>query len=336
MKVLSPRGLDEALTMLADSASRGEAVTPIAGGTDVMVSWHHRAKNELTLLDLSRVRELATMEWNIVGEASSERSGETGVPPVDYRRDAGATRWLELGGLTTYWDVMRSREAAAAYPLLGEAARQVGAVQIQTRGTWAGNIGNGSPAADGVPVLMAYDAMVTLASVRGRRDVRLDEYYTGYRRSVRAADELIVAIRLPPPSWDVQWFHKVGARRAQAITKVGVAMVRRVVDTGELSVTSGQSIPAPSASRRSAVAGERAPGALYATGAWRVVANSVAPMVVRCKSLEAALDAGRTFTSPAEIESIVSSDISPIDDMRSTAAYRRRVLARLIYHRLAN
>jgi len=312
VKVLSPRGLDEALTMLADSASRGEGVTPIAGGTDVMVSWHHRAKDKLTLLDLSRVRELAVMEWTGAGDGAS----------------------LTLGGLTTYWDVMQSREAAA-YPLLAEAARQVGAVQIQTRGTWAGNVGNGSPAADGVPVLMAYDATVTLASVRGRREVRLDEYFTGYRKSVRTADELIVAIRLPPPTWGVQWFHKVGARRAQAITKVGVAMVRRAVVSGQLSVTRGQSIPAPSASRRSAVLGERAPGAPDAAGSWRVVANSVAPTVVRCRMLESALDSGRTFTRPDEIESLLAGDISPIDDMRSTAVYRRRVLARLIYHRLA-
>lgn len=276
MKVLSPRGLDEALAMLAESAARGEAVTPIAGGTDVMVSWPHRAKNGLTLLDLSRVRELVVMEW--------------------IRAVFGTS--LTLGGLTTYWDVMQSREAAAAYPLLGEAARQVGAVQIQTRGTWAGNIGNGSPAADGVPVLMAYDATVTLASVRGRRDVRLDEYYTGYRTSVRAADELIVAIRLPPPAWDVQWFHKVGARRAQAITKVGAALA-------------------------------------HGANGWRVVANSVAPTVVRCRSLESAMDAGRSFNNPSEIESLLTADISPIDDMRSTAAYRRRVLARLIYFRLA-
>lgn len=276
MKVLSPRGVDEALAMLAESAARGEAVTPIAGGTDVMVSWHHREKNGLTLLDLSRVRALAVMEWIRAGSGTS----------------------LTLGGLTTYWDVMQSREAASAYPLLGEAARQVGAVQIQTRGTWAGNIGNGSPAADGVPVLMAYDARVVLASVRGRREVRLDEFYTGYRTSVRAADELIVAIRLPPTAWDVQWFHKVGARRAQAITKVGVALS-------------------------------------HGSNGWRVVANSVAPTVVRCRALEAALNAGRTFNKPAEIESILSVDISPIDDLRSSAAYRRRVLARLIYFRLA-
>ncbi|RIK71362.1 MAG: hypothetical protein DCC66_01890 [Planctomycetota bacterium] len=284
--------------MLAESAGRREVVTPIAGGTDVMVSWHHREKNGLTLLDLSRVRELAVMNWNVVGGCFDQGSGGMGVPSFDLRRDAGASPWLELGGLTTYWDVMQSREAAAAYPLLGEAARQVGAVQIQTRGTWAGNIGNGSPAADGVPVLMAYDARVVLASVRGRREVRLDEFYTGYRTSVRAADELIVAIRLPPPAWDVQWFHKVGARRAQAITKVGVALS-------------------------------------HGANGWRVVANSVAPTVVRCRALEASLDAGRTFTGPPDIESLLTADISPIDDMRSTAAYRRRVLARLIFFRLA-
>jgi CO/xanthine dehydrogenase FAD-binding subunit len=273
VKLLSPRNLDEALIMLAEGAARGNgAIIPIAGGTDLMVSWHQRPKDDLTLLDLSRVSELC------------------GVRLTD---DA-----LVLGARATYWQVLCDDAVIAAFPLLADAARQVGAIQIQTRGTWAGNIGNGSPAADGVPVLMAYDATVTLASTRGRREVRLDEYYTGYRASVRAADELIVEIRVPRRPRDVQWFHKVGARRAQAITKVGVAMVHDV------------------------------------TG-WRVVANSVAPVVCRCRSLEAVLDAGQAFSNPAAVEAVIAKDVSPIDDVRSTALYRRNVLSGLVYYRLA-
>lgn len=274
MKLLSPKNLDEALAMLAEGAARGNgAITPIAGGTDLMVSWHHRAKDDLALLDLSGVDELSGVR--LTGEA------------------------LTLGARATYWQVLCDDVVTAAFPLLAEAARQVGAIQIQTRGTWAGNIGNGSPAADGVPVLMAYDATVTLASMRGRRDVRLDEYYTGYRQSVRAADELIVSIRIPRRPRDEQWFHKVGARRAQAITKVGVAMVHDVLG-------------------------------------WRVVANSVAPTVRRCRSMEAALNAGKAFASPAAVEAVIASDVSPIDDLRSTARYRLCVLSRLIHFRLSS
>ncbi|MCA9253997.1 MAG: FAD binding domain-containing protein, partial [Phycisphaerales bacterium] len=186
-------------------------------------------------------------------------------------------------------------EAARAFPLLVEAGRQVGAIQIQTRGTWAGNIGNGSPAADGVPVLMAYDARVVLASATGRREVALDAYFTGYRESVRRPDELIVAIRLPRRARTVEWFHKVGARQAQAITKVGVAVVQD--DVG-----------------------------------WRIVANSVAPTVVRCAQLEAALERGESFDSADRVEEVLKHDISPIDDIRSTKAYRSRVLAQLLFH----
>src|SRR5262249_4806276 len=199
---------------------------------------------------------------------------------------------------TTYWDVMESREASAAFPLLAEAARQVGAVQIQTRGTWAGNIANASPAADGVPVMMAYDATVVLQSKGGRREVPLDGYYIGYKKTVKRPDELIVATRMPRRRRDVEWFEKVGARAAQTITKVGVAVV-------------------------------------HDEKGWRVVANSVAPTVCRCRNIEAALDQRRKFKSPDEIRAIIRKDISPIDDMRSTAAYREVVLSRVLFHRFA-
>ncbi len=251
---------------MADSAP-----TPIAGGTDLLVSWHHRPKDDLALLDLSLLAELRAFRLT--------------------------DEFLELGGLTTYWQVIESAEVSKAFPLLAQAARQVGAIQIQTRGTWAGNIANASPAADGVPVMMAYDAVVVLQSRDGTTEVPLDQYYTGYKKSVRRPEQLIRAIRIPRRERTFEYFHKVGARSAQAITKVGVAMAKD-------------------------------------THGWRVVANSVAPTVVRCRTLEAALDAGQTFSSPDEIATILNTNISPIDDLRSTAEYRERVLSRLIYFRL--
>lgn len=257
-----------ALDLMADSAP---PPTPIAGGTDLLVSWHHRLKDDLALLDLSLLPELRAFRLT--------------------------DEFLELGGSTTYWQVIESAEVSQAFPLLAQAARQVGAIQIQTRGTWAGNIANASPAADGVPVMMAYDAVVVLQSRDGTVEVPLDQYYTGYKQSVRRPEQLIRAIRMPRRERKFEWFHKVGARSAQAIAKVGVAIVKDA-------------------------------------HGWRVSANSVAPFVCRCRALEAALDAGQSFASPAEVADMLKPDISPIDDLRSTAAYRERVLSRLIYFRL--
>lgn len=269
MRVHSPQSVDDALTLLA---ARGAALTPIAGGTDLLVSWHLRPKDDAEFLDLLRLRDA----WRY----------------LHWTDEA-----LEIGALATYWDVITDDRCAAELPLLVQAGRQVGAIQIQSRGTWAGNIGNASPAADGVPVLLAYDATVVLVSKRGRREVALCDYFTGYKKSVRAADELIGAIRVPRRRLDAQWFHKVGARAAQAITKVGIAIVRE--------------------------------GAT-----WRIAANSVAPFVVRCRALEAALQSGRVFATPREIEAVLKNDVAPIDDIRSTSEYRFTVLARLLHAHL--
>ncbi|MCH7700123.1 MAG: FAD binding domain-containing protein [Planctomycetes bacterium] len=271
MQVSSPTSLREALAMLAKADT---PLMPVAGGTDLLVSWHHQVKDDWKLLDLSNLH--------------------TELQPLRLTDDS-----LEIGALTTYWDVMSSPSVAAAFPLLAQAARQVGAIQIQTRGTWAGNIANGSPAADGVPVMMAYSATVVLESVDGVTEVPLDRYYTGYKQSVRRPDQLIRAIRLPRRTRRAEWFHKVGARSAQAISKLGVAVVHD--DDG-----------------------------------WRVVANSVAPTVLRCRALESALDGGATFGTPNEIRRLLDLDIAPIDDMRSTAQYRANVLSRLLYHWLTD
>ena len=270
MRILTPTTLDQALELLATAE---QPITPIAGGTDLLVSWHNQVKDELSLLDLSPLRDQ--------------------LRPFRLTED-----YLELGALTSFWDVIHSAEVTRAFPLLSEAAQQVGAVQIQTRGTWAGNIGNGSPAADGVPVLMAYDATIVLQSRQGRSEVPLDRYFTGYKQAVRRPDQLIVAIRVPRRVRELEWFYKVGARRAQAISKVGVAVVK-----------DGHG--------------------------WRVVANSVAPVVCRCRALEKALDDGRTFQDAKQIRDLLAHDIAPIDDIRSTAAYRATVLSRLLYYWLA-
>jgi CO/xanthine dehydrogenase FAD-binding subunit len=266
VQVLTPTTLDEALGMLAADVR----LRPIAGGTDLLVSWHQQPKDDIHLLDLSRLR--------------------ADLQPFQLTDDC-----LTLGALTSYWDVITSEETARAFPLLAEAARRVGAIQIQTRGTWVGNIANASPAGDGVAVLMAYDATVILRSKDGQAEVPLDRYYTGYKQAVRQPNQLIVAVRVPRREREFECFYKVGARRAQAITKVGVAVVKDALG-------------------------------------WRVVANSVAPTVCRCHALEKALNDGKTFQNPKQIRQLLDADISPIDDIRSTAKYRTTVLSRLLYY----
>lgn len=269
MRIHSPTTIEEACAILARERT---PPTPIAGATDLLVHWPmNLAAKEHDYLDLSRVDSLRPMRW-------SQES-------------------LTLGALTTYWDVVRDERVAREFPLLVKAARQVGAVQIQSRGTWAGNIVNGSPAADGVPVLMAYDAVVVLRSEAGDEEVRLDDFYLAYKKMRRRADQLVVAIRMPRRAHDVQMFEKVGARRAQAISKVGLAVA-------------------------------------HSSAGWRVIAAAVAPTIRRCPAVEAMLEQRVAARSADDFLPALRRDVSPIDDIRSTKAYRERVLARLLYHDL--
>lgn len=278
MRVLLPETVEQAVALLAEHPG----AVPMAGGTDLLVHWPVNLEaHGRTYVDLSGLDELRPHRWT---------------------DDA-----LVLGGSTTYWDVIRDPRAWEEFPLLVDAGRQVGAIQIQSRGTWAGNIVNASPAADGVPVLMAYGATVHLGSSEGEEEISLDEFYLGYKRMRRRPDQLITAIALPRAAYDYQRFEKVGPRAAQAITKIGLAMTRRAVET------------------------EGGAGGSAGDGRWRIVANSVAPTVRRCRALERVLETGQPVTSPGDLLPAIRADVSPIDDIRSTAAYRERVMARLLY-----
>ena len=268
MKVLAPTSLDDACRMMAQE----EGLVPMAGATDLLVHWptNLRARDR-TYIDLWGLDELRGHAWT-----DDE---------------------LTLGALTTYWDIVTDPLARESFPMLVQAARQVGAVQIQARGTWAGNIVNASPAADGVPVLMAHDAVVDLVSASGERTIRLDAFYSGYKQMDRRADELVRAIRVPRRKHDVQVFEKVGSRRAQTISKVGLAIA-------------------------------------HSSEGWRVVAASMAPTVCRCPSVEAMLEAESPVLEPEEFLGAIDADVTPIDDIRSNASYRRLTMARVLYHAL--
>jgi CO/xanthine dehydrogenase FAD-binding subunit len=192
-----------------------------------------------------------------------------------------------------------------AIPMLARMARDVGAVQIQTRGTLAGNLASASPAADGVPALMALEAVVTLTSARGARKVPVEAFFRGYRSTVLEPDELVTEIdlRVPPPGSWVRW-QKVGTRLAQAISKVALAS----------AVT---------------VEGGRIVRARFGMAS---VAPTTSPLAA---TREAAQGKEVARLDRAALERALEEDIKPIDDVRSTAVYRLHVAKALVWRALS-
>ena len=207
----APRDLPEALGLLAERAARNEKTVLLAGGTDWFVERHVAPPETEGTLPL--VVDVSRLDGPAAGSRSTAtRSGSAPASPTS--------------------SCARTPASPRARPLLAAMARDVGALQIQARGTLAGNLASGSPAADGVCALAALDATLLLRSVRGARRVPLSGFYTGYRKSVLAPDELIEAIEiaLPPAGSPFAW-RKVGTRQAQAISKVALAALA-VVESG--------------------------------------------------------------------------------------------------------
>lgn len=258
LSLLRPSTLRDALHMLRDEAP----LTPIAGCTDVYVNLHFGTASERRYIDLWPLPELRGI-----------------------RADKDA---LYVGALTTYSELIDSPLVRRRVPMLVAAAREIGGKQIQNRGTIGGNIANASPAGDSLPVLAAANATVLLQSASGERQVPFGAFYTGYRATVRKADELIIGVVIPRVEGKQYW-RKVGTRRAQAISKVMCAAVR------------GADV--------------------------RIAFGSVGPTVVRLPQTEAVL-AGRGTLEQAQ--AVLRTEIAPIDDVRSTAEYRREVSANLL------
>ncbi|HWF05203.1 MAG TPA: FAD binding domain-containing protein [Candidatus Angelobacter sp.] len=260
-EVRSPKNLGEALGLIASSPN---AWKPLAGGTDVMVALAAGKLKDRCFLDLWCLNELR------------------GV-----REEGGH---FTIGALTTHSEILQHTALCSALPLLAAAAAEIGGVANQNRGTIGGNIMNASPAADIPPVLLVYEAEVEFASIRGARWVPYSGMHIGYRQTLCAPDELLTRIRLPRLYAHMRsCYRKVGARRAQAISKVCMAAV---VDDA------GQDV--------------------------RIAFGSVAPFPVRCYRTEEAVQRGE---DPARS---LATELTPINDMRSTAAYRMRVAQNLL------
>jgi CO/xanthine dehydrogenase FAD-binding subunit len=207
---------------------------------------------------------------------------------------------VTLGALTTYTELRRHEIIAREFSLLCQAAAETGSVATQNRGTLGGNIANASPAADSPPALFVYDAELELVSASGARWVPYHGFWSGYKQMDLRSDELIRRIRLPleKSGWK-QYYRKVGTRRAQAISKVCFAGAARV-DAGRIVDV-------------------------------RIALGSVAPTVLRAIETEKTLRSEKL--SPAILrtaQEVLAREIAPIDDMRSTSRYRRRVAQNLL------
>ncbi len=205
-----------------------------------------------------------------------------------------------IGAGTTFSDMRGNAELASAFPLLVKAAGWIGSIANQCRATLGGNLVNGSPAADSSPALLVYDAEVELASVRGSRRIAYSDFHTGYKRTELAVDELLLAVHLPRRfEKHRQYLRKVGTRRAMAISKVALAGTVLIED-GVLAEL-------------------------------RLAAASVAAYPTRLYRTEDALR-GKALTAETaqSARAALLEEVLPIDDIRSTADYRRQVAANLL------
>lgn len=266
-----PTTCDEAVRLLAS-----EGGVLVAGGTDIYPSLVDRPPPE-RLIDLSRCSDL--------------------------RGIATTPSHVRIGGATTWTDILRA-DLPRSFAGLAAAAREVGSIQIQNRATLGGNLCNASPAADGVPALLALDASVELTGPEGRRTLPLDAFVLGNRRTARRPDEILTAI-LVPRSLNAAGsaFVKLGARRYLVISIVMVAATILVGPDARISEA-------------------------------RIAVGSASAAARRLRGLEARLVGSDPRTLWDRMSPEDFAELSPIDDVRATAAYRldasRELVARAI------
>jgi CO/xanthine dehydrogenase FAD-binding subunit len=260
-----PADLDTALAVLAENGADG-TIMPLAGGTNMIVDLRARTVAPSALVSIAKV------------------SGMRGIDIDDGR--------VRLGGRTTLSDLLRHPVLGDVAPSLVESARVFAGQMVRNTATVAGNICSGSPAADLVPPLLALDADVTLVSRSGSRSLSLADFFHGYKRMERRADELMTQVSFPrPPASAANFFYKLARRKGDAITVVGVAVAMRVEGETCHDV--------------------------------RIALGSVAPVVKRASDAEAILE-GRAATAKridAAARAAMEA-VSPIDDIRASAEYR--------------
>jgi len=270
-ELVAPPTLPAVLSLLADEPG---AWLPIAGGTDVMVQYSSGRLPQRKLVSIWNLPELRRID----------------IFPDE----------IQIGAGCTYTELRKDEVINQEFKLLSTAAGWTGGIANQNRGTLGGNIVNASPAADSLPALLVYEAELLLVSVRGERRVPYTSFHVNYRQTRLAADELIRAICLKKRfSGHYAYSRKVGARRAQAISKVCLAALGRVSGGAVEDI--------------------------------RLAVGSVAPVPLRLAKTEQVVLGKRIDPRLVELaQTTAASEIQPIDDIRSTARYRAAVTGNLV------
>jgi CO/xanthine dehydrogenase FAD-binding subunit len=270
-ELIAPTSLDAVLQVLADSPDR---YTPIAGGTELMVglgAGRLQAKKLISLWNLEELRFIeATPDAVVIGAGS------------------------------TFTDIRRHPVIAGEFSILSEAAGWTGSVANQNRGTLGGNIVNASPAADSPPVLLAYDAKLTLISTRGLRTLPYRDFHLAYKETALEPDELLHSITISRNLKSYKtYIRKVGPRNAQAISKVAIAALARMnkdhIEDIRIGVASLREYPAR-----------------LTTTEQSLVGKTISPGTI------------------AAARAAILTEVRPIDDIRSTTKYRATVAANLL------
>jgi len=277
IEVLTPHNLDEALNLLHEHQA---GVRIIAGGSDIIVQLRDGIIKTEKLLNLLSVKDLRYIRRS---------------------RDR-----IHIGSLATYGDIVNSELTKKHAWILVDAARQIGAIQLQNTATIGGNLGNASPAGDSLPPLYALDAIVVTRSKAGRREIPIEEFFTDYRKTTLKPNELIEETNFKEMSdRDRGAYLKLGLREANAISIVDVAIVLR----------------------------DRNSDNSYSDT--RVALGAVAPTIKRARNCERALvNKPLNTENMKDAAALAANDASPIDDIRGSADYRKQVTVSLVYQAL--
>lgn len=275
--VLTPHNLAEALEMLHQNDPELKVV---AGGSDVIVQLRDGVLRASKLLNILSLQELR------------------------YIRMTGGQ--IHIGALTTYSDIIHHDLTRNHAWILVEAARQIGAVQLQNTATIGGNLGNASPAGDSLPPLYALDATVVTCSKAGEREIPIEQFFTGYRKLALSPEELIEEVYFNSlDSDDRGAYLKLGLREANAISIVDVAVALRAKKP------------------------DNSFGKIW------IALGAVAPTIRRARKCEQAL-LNKPLTSDLlkQASALAAEDAAPIDDIRGSAEYRKDAVVSLVYQAL--
>jgi len=279
LEMARPESLADACALVAERVLADESTVWLAGGTDWLVELKQappstRSAGLPLVADIGQLAELRGIDWD--------------------------GRVVRIGAANTFAEIGADPVVCERLPLVARMTHDIGGPTIQARGTLGGNLATASPAADGVAALAALDAVIVVQSVRGPRRIPLSELQSGYKQSSRKADEIIVAVEIEAPPQGAHWvWRKVGARRAQAISKVALAAWAEV-----------------------------GPRRVIRFGA---AAASVAPVTALMEHTRSLVTNAALGSIEARVaDEAVNADIEPIDDLRSTKQYRAHCLRALV------